>query len=165
MSQVKCMAPDCENPAKWRMVLDLGDNAEMVEMVCVLHPDFGIEILAEYAAGDGIPDPEIKVTHAAIGEKEQGEVTDLFCALKKEWQEDTMFSSSLREIVLHPAYQRIIGLGPRALPLIFDQLRRNPPTHWFWALVAIVGEDPAIESHTLREAASLWLQWAARHGY
>ena len=71
MSQVKCMAPDCENPAKWRMVLDLGDNAEMVEMVCVLHPDFGIEILAEYAAGDGIPDPEIKVTHAAIGEKEQ----------------------------------------------------------------------------------------------
>jgi hypothetical protein len=40
------------------------------------------------------------------------------------------------DMVTHPAYQQIIGLGKEALPLLFGELRRAPD-HWFWALRAI----------------------------
>ena len=49
-----------------------------------------------------------------------------FNRLKCKWQEDTVFSSSITEIAMHPAYQQIIGLGKDALPFIMDELVKNP---------------------------------------
>jgi hypothetical protein len=67
-------------------------------------------------------------------------------------------------MAMHPSYQRIIGLGPAALPLIFNELAREPD-HWFWALKAITGEDPVPPSARgkLRKMTELWLQWAVSH--
>ncbi|PWU20449.1 MAG: hypothetical protein C5B50_03840 [Verrucomicrobia bacterium] len=66
--------------------------------------------------------------------------------------------------MLHPAYQRIIGFGPVAIPLILRELEREP-AHWFWALNAISGEDPAPEGSTFDEAAAAWLKWGRERGY
>jgi hypothetical protein len=67
---------------------------------------------------------------------------------------------------MHPAYQQIIGLGPKAVPLIVRSLR-NEPDHWFWALKAITGEDPvAVDDRgDLRRMTESWLAWAAARGY
>jgi hypothetical protein len=89
----------------------------------------------------------------------------LFDQLASEWKEGTEFSSSLSEIVLHPAYQRIIGLGSVALPLILRELKRQPD-HWFWALRAITGQDPVPVSAygDLKAMAHAWTEWAVRNG-
>ena len=94
------------------------------------------------------------------------DIEQLFTRLAREWEEATRFISSVTEMVIHPAYQRIIGLGPSALPLIFRELSRNPE-HWFWALKAITGEDPVPPAArgNLGEMTEAWLQWGIDRGF
>ena len=68
-------------------------------------------------------------------------------------------------MVLHPAYQQIVGMGAEALPFILAELERKPE-HWFWALRAITREDPVPPSHrgNVVLMARDWLQWAKRKG-
>ena len=88
-----------------------------------------------------------------------------FRELADEWERDTCFLSSTTKMVMHPAYQRIIGMGPAAVPLILRELRENPG-HWFWALKAITGVDPIPSSDRgdLRKMTDAWLGWADRNG-
>lgn len=80
-----------------------------------------------------------------------------FC---RQWKDATMFASSLTEIAMNAAYQRIIGMGRDALPLIIEELE-NENDHWFWALEAITGENPAHEvSGNLELMRTAWLDWA-----
>lgn len=65
---------------------------------------------------------------------------------------------------MHPAYQRIIGMGKDALPFIFKELNQKRG-HWLWALCAITGEDPAESSHKFSEAVNAWLEWGRKNGY
>jgi len=67
---------------------------------------------------------------------------------------------------MHPAYQRIIGMGRSALPLIFDELSQRPGP-WSWALRAITGEDPVPleQAGSAKAAREAWLGWARRFGY
>ena len=65
---------------------------------------------------------------------------------------------------MHPAYQRIIGLGPSAIPLILRELQRQPG-HWHWALQALTGEDPAHPGDTVTQTAQAWLQWGKERHY
>jgi hypothetical protein len=86
-----------------------------------------------------------------------------FHSLVKQWKADTETSSLVQQQVQHPAYQRIIHMGPRAVPLILDEMRRCPD-HWFWALHAITGEQPASAGSTFSEAADAWLAWGRARG-
>lgn len=95
---------------------------------------------------------------------QQENVEQTFGALVDQWRSDTLFLSSLDKMVMHPAYQRIIGMGPRALPLIVCELQAHPD-HWFWALHAISGEDPARPEATFDEAVDAWLSWGRERGY
>lgn len=81
--------------------------------------------------------------------------------LKSEWLEATRHLASLREMVMHPSYQKIIGMGEVALPMIFDELRKSPQ-HWFWALSSITMEDPVKpeDRGNLEKMRDSWLQWA-----
>ncbi|MEO2091441.1 MAG: hypothetical protein ABGY75_18440, partial [Gemmataceae bacterium] len=65
----------------------------------------------------------------------------LFRQLADQWHGETQFLSSTTAICTHPAYQRIIGLGPQVIPLILAELEKQP-AHWFWALQALTGENP-----------------------
>lgn len=88
-----------------------------------------------------------------------------FRELARRWREDTETMSSIEDMALHPAYQRIIGMGPAVLPLILRELERAPD-HWFWALRAITGADPVAPEQRgdIRGMAAAWLAWARREG-
>src|SRR5438132_862986 len=89
-----------------------------------------------------------------------------FADLFRMWKEATAYMSSSTDMAMHPAYQQIIGMGREVLPLIFEELRREPD-HWFWALKAITGADPVTpdDRGRIRRMAQAWLDWAKRNGY
>ncbi len=89
-----------------------------------------------------------------------------FQSLAKTWREETRYLSSVHDMVLHPAYQQIIGMGRDALPFLFEELKRQPD-HWFWALHAITGEDPVPpeEKGNLGAMIRRWLHWGAANGW
>lgn len=64
-----------------------------------------------------------------------------FLALTAVWRYDVGPASSVTQMVAHPAYLQIIGLGRAVLPYLFRELARQPD-HWSPALAAITGEDP-----------------------
>ncbi|MFB1295786.1 hypothetical protein ACAG24_009745 [Mycobacterium sp. pW049] len=78
--------------------------------------------------------------------------------LKTVWRRKSAKMSVVADKVLIPEYQQIIGLGRPALPLIIDSLRTEGG-HWFWALVAITGEDHASGAETVKEAKERWIEW------
>ena len=99
-------------------------------------------------------------------------VTDdyfLFKYLADKWQTERGATSSLTAMVLCPAYQSIIGMGPKAIPFIISRLAAegNNPDHWSWALQALTGVNPVSEddSGNLVRMARSWLDWAASEGY
>ena len=63
-------------------------------------------------------------------------------------------------------YQAVIGMGAAAVPLIIDELRREPD-YWFAALMVITGEDPVPDDErgNLDRMTARWLDWATEHGY
>jgi hypothetical protein len=85
-------------------------------------------------------------------------VVERFERLRADWHQATWSMSSLTSMVMHPAYQAIIGLGPQVVPILIEDLR-SEPEHWFWALRAIVGDDHGHGATTLREAADRWISW------
>jgi hypothetical protein len=87
----------------------------------------------------------------------------LFDEQVKRWKDETGHLSSVTRMIAHPSYLRIIGFGRDALPLILRELRERPD-HWFVALNAITGEDPAPEGANFREAAAAWIKWGETRG-
>ena len=92
------------------------------------------------------------------------ETEELFQSLAQQWRAETAHLSLILKKVTHPAYQRIIGLGPVAIPLILRELELKPG-FWFWALQALTGEDPAPPDATVDETVQAWLQWGKEHQY
>ncbi len=124
-------------------------------------------IVIPVGAAVGVPTIDFPVGVAHYGPpslRAPEDLDSLFARLREEWRQDTMLQSSPVEIALHPAYQQIIGLGPRAIPLILRDLAQRGG-HWFWALRAITGEDPASEQTSMPGAARAWLEWGRRNGY
>lgn len=90
-----------------------------------------------------------------------------FSQLANDWRAETAHLSSAKTRAMHPTYQRIIGLGASAVPLILRDMERNGPDDWFWALTAITGENPITQAmagnmHLMTEA---WIQWGRTKGY
>jgi hypothetical protein len=88
-----------------------------------------------------------------------------FRELAERWRAETGHSSSIMHIVMHPAYQRIIGMGAEVVPLILEDLARTE-SHWFWALQSITGENPVpweARGYVDRMARA-WLEWGRGRG-
>jgi hypothetical protein len=68
---------------------------------------------------------------------------------------------------MHPAYQRIIGMGRDALPFILEEFSKGELDDWFWAFYAITGENPITEEMAgdMDKMAEAWLQWGRDAGY
>ncbi|MFZ9740164.1 MAG: hypothetical protein ACO3EZ_19460 [Prochlorotrichaceae cyanobacterium] len=90
----------------------------------------------------------------------------LFNALVQQWRKDNRFTSSVDQMVMHPAYQQIIGLGEAAIPLLLKELE-NKSGHWFWALKSISREDPVPPESRGRipEMTQAWIHWGQVKGY
>ncbi len=89
-----------------------------------------------------------------------------FSRLVREWRSETAILSSVRDIAMHPSYQKIIGLSHDAVPLLLRDLALQPD-HWFWALKAITGVDPVPPSDRgdVRKMTDAWLKWGREQGY
>jgi hypothetical protein len=102
----------------------------------------------------------------ARASKRDVQVADEFADLARRWHDETDDVSVTGRIVSHPAYLRIVAMGPPAVPLILRDLRDNGG-FWFSALEAILNVCPGTpeergKPRLMREA---WLRWGRSHGY
>ena len=95
-----------------------------------------------------------------------------FQAFAQRWKSTRATTrSQAMQIASDPNYLRIIGVGPRAVPFILSELRREladgEPAHWFTALWAITGENPVPETSQgkIAEMAQAWLAWGEERGH
>lgn len=89
-----------------------------------------------------------------------------FHELAQQWRSETRFMSFAHQKFLVPSYQRIIGLGPSAVPMMLRELQ-DTPDHWFWALAAVTGQNPVPPQSAGNFAATraAWLNWGKEQGY
>jgi hypothetical protein len=89
-----------------------------------------------------------------------------FNTLAEEWRAETRMLSLVTQKSMHPAYQRIIGMGRPVVPLILRDLEQKPD-HWFWALRAITGDNPVKSEQRgrMKLMAQAWIQWGKENGY
>jgi hypothetical protein len=88
----------------------------------------------------------------------QEPVATRFARLLATWRARTSHHSVQWKRVQHPSYQRIIGIGPAAVPFILRELRHDG-IDWFPALEAITDTNPVSEPTTANEAVERWLSW------
>jgi hypothetical protein len=93
------------------------------------------------------------------------DVRHTFEELVADWKLQSKHMSSVSEAAMLSSYQRIIGLGPSAVPLLLRELEQEP-NYWFWALRSITGYDPVPESSrgNLQEMTNAWLKWGRENG-
>lgn len=101
----------------------------------------------------------------AVRNPEQERVSALFDSLAIQWRAETAHLSSIAQKVSHPAYMRIIGLGPLALPFVLRRLD-NEPGYWFAALRSLTGHNPARpeDAGNFRAIRDAWLGWGRSTG-
>lgn len=63
-------------------------------------------------------------------------------------------------------YQRIIGMGWPAVPMLLEELRREPD-YWFWALESITEPNPIPPNAAgnLERMTQAWLDWGEQEGF
>jgi hypothetical protein len=87
-----------------------------------------------------------------------------FDRLSAMWKQEAADLSSATAMAMLPSYQRIIAMGPVAIPLILGQLEAegDQPDHWFWALRSLTEVDPVppAERGNVRAMAKSWIDWS-----
>ena len=103
--------------------------------------------------------------HTGLLQTKEG-LQDRFRRLAHEWREQSRYLSNNAQIAMLRPYQRIIGMGMPAVPLILEELRIDPD-QWFWALEAITEENPVPPeaAGVVPLMAQAWVDWGTRHGY
>jgi hypothetical protein len=93
-------------------------------------------------------------------------VEEQFRRLADVWRAETAYVSSSSDLVAHPAFQEIVGLGPAVIPYLLWELE-NRPGHWHRALRRITGADPVPpeDRGDIGKATQAWLRWGKEHGY
>jgi transcriptional regulator with GAF, ATPase, and Fis domain len=90
-------------------------------------------------------------------------------SLAEHWINETSHLSSTHEAIIHPSYQRIIGMGQDVIPFLLKNIKETKSLsgRWFWALKAISGEDPVPEDSRgkSQEMIDAWLHWGIQKGY
>ena len=99
-------------------------------------------------------------------ERADVQLKQTFNKLAKKWERETINISSIQQMVLHPSYQEIIAMGPKVIPLILNELKREPD-FWFWALRALTKADPVTKGicGDLMSMTKAWLDWGRKHAY
>src|SRR5437667_10780913 len=93
------------------------------------------------------------------------DIRDRFRRLVTQWKEQSLLLSNSVQMAMLQPYQQIIGMGMPAVPLILEELRREPD-QWFWALEAITGQNPVPPEAAgeVRLMAQAWIEWGKQHG-
>jgi len=94
------------------------------------------------------------------------DVRERFRQLAAQWKEQSGHMSNGAQMAMLKPYQQIIGMGEAAVPLILEELRREPD-QWFWALEAITQDNPVPPESAgkVRPMAEAWLARGKKQGY
>ena len=94
------------------------------------------------------------------------DVRERFRQLAVQWKEQSRHMSNVAQMAMFKPYQQIIGMGEAAVPLLLEELQRDPD-QWFWALEAITQENPVTPQAAgkVRPMAEEWVAWGKRQGY
>ena len=133
-------------------------NLSIEELVLI-----GIEnLLAQSEVSAQNPPQNILNKSAEIS----AEVVDRFYALASDWEKEVAGLSSTAQMSQHPAYQEIINMGSKIVPLLLSELKKNP-LYWLSALSAITGENPIKPEQRgrVKQMASAWIEWGRNQGY
>ncbi|MGI8980717.1 MAG: hypothetical protein ACR2FY_15935 [Pirellulaceae bacterium] len=89
-----------------------------------------------------------------------------FARLAAEWKRDSRFLSNSAQMAMLRPYQRIIGMGMPVVPLILQELAREPD-QWFWALEAITEQNPVPPAAAGKVSlmAQAWIDWGKSEGF
>jgi len=104
-------------------------------------------------------------TLPATSASSPADLRERFRRLAAEWKEQSRYLSNSAQMAMLKPYQRIIGMGWPAVPLILEEMRREPD-QWFWALEAITEENPVPPEalgkvHAMTQA---WIEWGIKQG-
>ena len=93
------------------------------------------------------------------------QIRERFLRLATEWKQQSRYLSNTAQMAILKPYQRIIGMGWSAVPLILEELRREPD-QWFWALESITEENPVPPDAAgfVRRTAEAWINWGSERG-
>lgn len=93
-------------------------------------------------------------------------VEEKFRRLSSVWRAETAYVSSTSELVGHPAFREIVGMGEAVIPFLLRELE-NRTGHWHRALREITGTDPLCPADRgkVDKAAEAWLRWGKEKGY
>ena len=83
-----------------------------------------------------------------------------------EWKDRSRYLSNTAQMAMLEPYQQIIGIGPAVVPLILEELQREPD-QWFWALQCITEENPVPPEAAgrVRLMADAWIRWGKERGF
>ncbi|WP_156777979.1 hypothetical protein [Chlorobium ferrooxidans] len=89
-----------------------------------------------------------------------------FAELADQWEEETRYSSKMRDIINNPSYVKIKMLGKGVIPMILQRLQRNR-NYWFDALKYISATDPTKgrQVDDIDQLADIWIEWGDAYGY
>ncbi len=106
-----------------------------------------------------VSDPSTRV--AEVGQS----VSERFSRLAAEWKDQSRLLSNSAQMAMLRPYQKITGMGPQVVPLILEELRREPD-QWFWALESITEQNPVPPEAMgkVRLMAQAWVQWGEPQG-
>lgn len=92
------------------------------------------------------------------------EVERTFMQLAEAWRDETKGVSIMRDRILNQNYQKIIGLGPKVVPILIRELVFRPD-HWFHALKMITDSNPAgpEDKGDFERIRAAWIEWAKAH--
>ncbi len=104
-------------------------------------------------------------TPAVVPASGTTDIQERFRRLAAEWKEQSRYLSNTAQMAMLKPYQRIIGMGWPAVPLILEELQRAPD-QWFWALEAITDQNPVSpeSAGNVRLMARAWIEWGIRQG-
>jgi hypothetical protein len=105
-------------------------------------------------------------TAASSGSRPPETLEERFRRLEAAWVAATGVLSDDTEIVEHPAFREIIGLGEAVVPLMLRDLEQRPRL-WVWALPQITGENPVAPADrgNIARMSEAWLRWGRTKGY
>ena len=83
------------------------------------------------------------------------------------WCEGTMFVSSPQELRDHPAFERIIALGSKAIAPSLDELKSTGDPRWYLILRRLTAAPPPPPdaSADAERIRTHWLNWGREQGY
>lgn len=114
-------------------------------------------------------EPSAAAEEALINQPRGAVYTDRddFDCLADDWERNRPRGVRMADMVMHPSYQKIIGMGPQAIPWLLERLEERGG-HWFWAISAITRAEDAVPAENrgnLRDMTAAWLEWGRQHGF